>query len=725
LNPVLERATFTSRATKTSGNDWMGMLMLHLDDTSFAGISWGVDASSGGETDAISMVAWTPSGHTYRKSATLDPGTMYEFKLDIEPPGTLTGHYRQASTEPWTLIDSVDYPVNGTHSVLVGRPVGLGGGSAQGYSSRMLVDWLRQEPRLLGTYLSPIRDIGCPSGIISRVSWGPAVVAGGSVRLFLCSADDPAHVATAPWTEAINSAYITAPCDRFIQLRAVLARGSSSVDVTLSDVDLVYSGVRQVRVSTDGIDWTVASGTVAWSATLDLKEGPNRIFVEATDCTGGRATSSVNVTVDTLPPEGDVLINGGAEYTNGTGVRLALTAHDATGVTEMMVSDTEDFAAARWVPYATALDWPLPPGDGMRTVSVVFRDGLGHLSSPSRDSIILDTTPPTTEVAINGGDPLTRWPNITVAISVTERYGTDAVQLSQDPVFGDAAWQPLQPYLGVTLTPGEGPRKVYARARDAAGNVGPAGDASITLDTVAPVSSMEVLPAEMPDKAFTVRWSGTDATSGVLRYDVQHREGTGAWTDWLSGTTALSALFTGQLDHAYSFRVRAQDRAGNLEPFPEEAQLSLHVRPPRAPVVAILQPWANDTVVGSYYIFGTSFHPEPGFGVVMVEVRLDGGEWTPASGTLVWNHTLDTGTVANGPHVVSARAYDGERYSSVTQAPFVVKNAPPPEPVRNPQEPMWPILVVIIVVAVVIIVVVAHWLGRRATGADAHEDRPT
>ncbi len=68
-----------------------------------------------------------------------------------------------------------------------------------------------------------------------------------------------------------------------------------------------------------------------------------------------------------------------------------------------------------------------------------------------------------------------------------------------------------------------------------------------------------------------VSWSGSDAGSGIISYDVQYRIGTGGtWTDWLTGTTATSHSF-GPIDplvvthgETYYFRVRAHDAAGTV-----------------------------------------------------------------------------------------------------------------------------------------------------------------
>ena len=92
---------------------------------------------------------------------------------------------------------------------------------------------------------------------------------------------------------------------------------------------------------------------------------------------------------------------------------------------------------------------------------------------------------------------------------------------------------------------------------------------SFTVDTNPPASSVTPLSPTMESNYFFVRWSGLDALSGVASYDVQVRDGdTGAWTDWLTSTTAGEAGFLGTMGHTYYFQSRSRDRAGNQETYP-------------------------------------------------------------------------------------------------------------------------------------------------------------
>ena len=101
------------------------------------------------------------------------------------------------------------------------------------------------------------------------------------------------------------------------------------------------------------------------------------------------------------------------------------------------------------------------------------------------------------------------------------------------------------------------------------------------IDNVPPASHVERLPTCWSDGPFDVRWTGSDAGTGVAAYDIQVRDGPDmAWTDWLTDTTEHTAAYTGQMWHTYYFRSRARDWAGNQEPYPAaaDAQITMGCR---------------------------------------------------------------------------------------------------------------------------------------------------
>lgn len=90
------------------------------------------------------------------------------------------------------------------------------------------------------------------------------------------------------------------------------------------------------------------------------------------------------------------------------------------------------------------------------------------------------------------------------------------------------------------------------------------------VDSSAPTSAVDALPAQVTQLSFDVSWAGSDAVSSLNYLDIQVRDGAGPWTDWLTATPPSSAIFNGMLDHAYFFRSRAYDMAGNVEAYPTD-----------------------------------------------------------------------------------------------------------------------------------------------------------
>ncbi|MEM3042437.1 MAG: BNR-4 repeat-containing protein [Thermoplasmata archaeon] len=96
------------------------------------------------------------------------------------------------------------------------------------------------------------------------------------------------------------------------------------------------------------------------------------------------------VTVDLIPPDGNVTIEGGAAATSRRSVMLSISASDDS--VEMMVSHSADFGGASWEPFARSRSWVLEPGDGEKRVYVKLRDRAGHESETLSATITLDTS---------------------------------------------------------------------------------------------------------------------------------------------------------------------------------------------------------------------------------------------------------------------------------------------------------------------------------------------
>jgi hypothetical protein len=88
--------------------------------------------------------------------------------------------------------------------------------------------------------------------------------------------------------------------------------------------------------------------------------------------------------------------------------------------------------------------------------------------------------------------------------------------------------------------------------------------------------------------------------------------------------------------------------------------------------INITDPADSEWVKGTVSIAGISRGP-----VTSVEVKIDGGSWEVASGTIDWSYMWDTQLVSDGTHTISARAFNGTDYSDVDSITLHVDNTKP------------------------------------------------
>jgi hypothetical protein len=146
--------------------------------------------------------------------------------------------------------------------------------------------------------------------------------------------------------------------------------------------------------------------------------------------------------------------------------------------------------------------------------------------------------------------------------------GVDQVALSNDgTTWTTRAYAPTQAW---TLSSTNGTRTVYAKWRDAAGNWSTVATDTIVLDTVVPTATAPtnrlVNGSAISAGRTTVRlgWTGSDATSGIDRYELSQSTDGGGWTAVSTSLTTTSLDRALAHGHTYSFRVRAVDTAGNI-----------------------------------------------------------------------------------------------------------------------------------------------------------------
>ncbi|MEW5760160.1 MAG: hypothetical protein AB1779_05285, partial [Candidatus Thermoplasmatota archaeon] len=297
-------------------------------------------------------------------------------------------------------------------------------------------------------------------------------------------------------------------------------------------------------------------------------DGNHTVYARAYDGEKYSEIASKEYVVDNTPPEElAISINENAEYTNSRFVSLNLSAVDfGSGLDEMAFSN-DGINWSSWKEYSNKSSWFLSLGDGLKKVYFKVRDVLGNIAEPKNDSIILDTTPPNISyLLINNGSEYTNSSNITISLSAYDSSGIDKMSISNDGIMW-SEWHNYSDFIyWKILSDTDGIKTIHLKLKDKAGNVASSASARITLDTVSPTSSVNILSSYSPE-SFIVSWYGFDITSGIGWYDVQYRENDGNWNDWLTNTNLTSAFFRGKENYTYYFRTRAMDKAGNLEDY--------------------------------------------------------------------------------------------------------------------------------------------------------------
>jgi|GEM_PF-6965928 len=210
--------------------------------------------------------------------------------------------------------------------------------------------------------------------------------------------------------------------------------------------------------------------------------------------------------------------------------------------------------------------------------------GAVHFANNSSITIV-DTKPP---VSNFGANPVSQFNSSSSSVNFGA-LGTDSFELDYLAVYGNwsGAWgarllnsspfNNTQWIASGTLPDGQFVWAVYSN--DTSGNSNITGNRTLTVDTVAPASSIDS-PSNgtyTTDTTPDLSGTATDATSGVRR--VWIRANAGAWS-LASGTSSWSYTSGALSDGAYVFQSMAEDWAGNNQSSYGEAYVTIDTLAP-------------------------------------------------------------------------------------------------------------------------------------------------
>jgi hypothetical protein len=92
--------------------------------------------------------------------------------------------------------------------------------------------------------------------------------------------------------------------------------------------------------------------------------------------------------------------------------------------------------------------------------------------------------------------------------------------------------------------------------------------------------------------------------------------------------------------------------------------------------------------------------------LLYVEIRIDGGPWKKAIGTNSWNFFTNPSNLSKGSHLIEARAFDGELYSSIYSVSINLDSVTPPIDKGKTYLPTPWILCLVLILGIILIVII-------------------
>lgn len=277
-------------------------------------------------------------------------------------------------------------------------------------------------------------------------------------------------------------------------------------------------------------------------------------YDNAGNVSNGATASATPKSSDTTPPTCSIKINNDAQYTNTRSVTLSINASDPSGVSKMCISNTT--SCSSWEGYTTTKNQTLTSGDGTKTVYAWFEDGVGNRNdNPCSDTIILDTTPPTT-TAIPSGETY----NSAQTVILTCDDGSGSGCYKTYYCLGTGC-NPATEYTGPINISTSTDLRFYST--DLAGIPESVKTEEYIICPYPETPSTISYPSTDSDGTFTISWS---AVLGATGYTLQQAKDSSFTTERVTLVDNLDVTSydeTGLDDGTYYYRVRAENSCGS------------------------------------------------------------------------------------------------------------------------------------------------------------------
>lgn len=394
-------------------------------------------------------------------------------------------------------------------------------------------------------------------------------------------------------------------------------------------------------------------------------------------------------TPDTSPPTVSVTSPTANSSASGT-ITLAAQASDNVGVAgvHFLVDGNPIGAEDTTSPYQVSLNTTTLT-DGSHSITAIARDAAGNsttsaavaLTVANADTIVpaVSITSPAASSTVSG--------SINLTAQASDNVGVVGVSFIVDgsPFGSEVTTAPYQISLNTT-TLTDGSHSITAIARDAAGNSATATAVVITVanaDTSAPAVSVSS-PTQNASVSGTITLAALASDNiGVVgvRFLV---DGNPIGAEDTTSPYEVSLNTATLTDGNHSITAIARDAAGNSTTSAAVA-ITVANADVTAPSVSVNAPIGNATVSGTISLTAQA---NDNVGVAGVRFLVDGNPIGLEVATAPFQISLDTTTLINGTHSITAIARDAAGNSTTSSAITVaVDNSPVPTPTNLIQNP--------------------------------------
>lgn len=294
-------------------------------------------------------------------------------------------------------------------------------------------------------------------------------------------------------------------------------------------------------------------------------DGLKSIYLRLIDRAGNfSAVAKSDIFLDRTPPKiNQFNINGQSEWSISLKVLLG---SDVDDVYEAQYSNNPNtLRNIKWEKYnPQRTDWTILPGDGEKIVYARFRDEAGNITDISSAKVILDMTPPNGKLIINGGNKVTNHAEGMIKLQIIHDEDVIGMQLTNIPDFKEIKLLPLEKTIENWKVDGveDGPKTVFLRLKDKAGNYSKIYSSGIVLDRAPPTKCDLVINNNDPfvrNKNKHVSLSlRAEGANFMMISNKQTMEG----SEWIPFKTAIAWTLEGP-EGIHYVHAKFKDQAGN------------------------------------------------------------------------------------------------------------------------------------------------------------------